>query len=87
MKTKSKYINEDLGDFTIVKDFLPRPEELILKEKNVRVTINLNQTSVIYFKNVAKSSKTKYQKIIRSVLDHYAHKAKEQKPSARHHFA
>jgi len=75
MKTKIKYTDEDLGDFEIVRDFLPQPKDLKLKEENVRVTINLSKKSVEYYKKVAKTSHTKYQKIIRTVVDVYAQKA------------
>lgn len=75
MKTKTKYTNEDLGNFKIIKDFLPHPKDLKIKEENVRVTINLSKKSVEYYKTVAKSSHTKYQKIIRTVVDVYAQRA------------
>ena len=72
MKRKIKYTNGEVGDFKIVKDFLPSPEELILNEKNVKITINLKKSSIDYFKEVAKNSNTQYQKVIRSLLDYYA---------------
>ena len=72
MKRKIKYTEGPIGDFKIVKDFLPSPEELILNEKNVKVTINLKKSSVDYFKDIAQKNHTQYQKVIRSLLDYYA---------------
>ena len=72
MKKKTIYTDGPLGDFEIIEDFLPRPEQLIKKHENIRVTINLNKASVGYFKTVAKQSHTQYQKIIRTLLDYYA---------------
>ena len=60
----------------IIKDFLPSPEELIFKDKTVKVTIALSKTSVDYFKQVAKSYNTQYQKMIRRLLDEYVSKQK-----------
>ncbi len=72
MKKKIKYTAEPLGDMEIVKDFLPSPSQLVLKEKNVKVTINLKESSIDYFKKVATKNHTQYQKIIRNLLDYYA---------------
>ena len=71
MKKKIKYTSEKIGKIKIVKDFLPKPEELILKEKNVKVTLNLSKSSVDYFKKVAAKHGSQYQKVIRSLLDKY----------------
>ena len=38
MKKRLKYTNERIGEIEVVRDFLPRPEELALKEMNVKVT-------------------------------------------------
>lgn len=72
MKKKFKYTEEPMGDLEIVKDFLPTPSQLVLKEKNVKVTINLKESSIDYFKKVATKNHTQYQKIIRNLLDYYA---------------
>ena len=71
MKKKIKYTDEPM-EFEVIKDFLPSPEKLVLKEKNTKVTINLKESSVTYFKKMADKNHTQYQKIIRNVLDHYA---------------
>lgn len=72
MKTKKKYIEEPMGDAWIVKDFLPKPEQLALKEENVKITISLNKSSIEFFKKKAKEQHTSYQKMIRRLLDWYA---------------
>lgn len=55
-----------------VKDFLPRPEQLVLKEENVKITISLNRSSVEFFKEKAREHHTSYQKMIRRLIDWYA---------------
>lgn len=72
MKKKIKYTNEKIGKIKVVDDFLPKPEDLILKDKNVKVTLNLSKTSVDYFKKIAVKHGSQYQKVIRSLLDKYA---------------
>jgi hypothetical protein len=72
MKTKTKYADEPVGDLRVVKDFLPPPDKLVLKEDNVKVTISLRKSSISFFKEQAKKHKTSYQKMIREVVDWYA---------------
>ena len=72
MKKKIEDTDEPIGPLRVIKDFLPPPEKLILKERNIKITINLKESSVGYFKNLAGKYHTPYQKIIRNVLDHYA---------------
>lgn len=54
-----------------VKDFLPSPEELRMKEDTQKVTIALTKRSINFFKKQAKDNKLKYQIMIRDILDHY----------------
>ena len=54
MKNNVKYTEGEIGAYEIIKDFLPSPEELVLKENNVKVTINLRKSSVDFFKGMAK---------------------------------
>ncbi|HEX8950092.1 MAG TPA: hypothetical protein VF790_14085 [Dissulfurispiraceae bacterium] len=72
MKTKIKYTDEPMGELKVVKDFLPKPEQLALKEENVKITISLNKSSVEFFKEKAKEQHTSYQKMIRRLIDWYA---------------
>lgn len=69
---KPKYTNEPIGKIKIVTDFLPSPDELILKEETVKVTLSLSKASVDYFKDLAVKKHTQYQKMIRILLDKYA---------------
>ena len=71
MKGKIKYSDEPMGKVKVVSDFLPSPEELVLKDETVKVTIALSKTSVDFFKNEAKKYNTQYQKMIRRLLDEY----------------
>jgi hypothetical protein len=71
MKTKIKYTEEPLGKLRIVKDFLPGPEQLALKEENVKITISLKKSSIEFFKKKAKEQNTSYQKMIRRLIDWY----------------
>ena len=71
MSKTIRYSDEPIGDFKIVADFLPSPEELSLKNENTKVTISLSSESVAYFKSVAKKNHMQYQKMIRQLLDEY----------------
>jgi predicted DNA binding CopG/RHH family protein len=72
MKRKTEDLNMPVGRLTRVKDFLPPPEELVTTEKTVKVTIVLNKKSIEFFKHRAGLYHTKYQKMIRELLDRYA---------------
>lgn len=70
MKKRIKYADEPMN-FEVVDDFLPPPERLVLKEKNVKVTISLSKASVDFFKKWARKQDSHYQAMIRRVLDYY----------------
>lgn len=72
MSEKIKYTDEPLGNLKIVHDFLPQPEDLVLREEGVKVTISLSKRSVDFFKNEARKHNTQYQRMIRKLLDAYA---------------
>ena len=72
MKNKIKYTDEPMGNVRLVKDFLPPPDQLVLKEENVKVTIALRKSSVEFFKKEAQKHRTSYQKMVRRVIDWYA---------------
>jgi predicted DNA binding CopG/RHH family protein len=61
-----------MGELKIIKDFLPPPDGLVLKEDKVKVTISLSKGSIEFFKKEAKKQRTSYQKMIRRVIDFYA---------------
>ena len=60
------------GKLVRVKDFLPPPEELVFPERTAKITISLSQASIDFFKQQAAKNHTKYQKMIRQLLDKYA---------------
>jgi len=69
--------NKPVGRLARVTDFLPPPEKLVTPEENVKVTISLSRSSVRFFKQQASKHHTKYQKMIRTLVDtytaHYQH--------------
>lgn len=73
MKTKKqkKYTNEKIGSVKIIDDFLPSPEQLVVKEETVKITLSVTKNSVDYFKKQAKIHHTQYQKMMRALLDQY----------------
>ena len=69
---KNYDIDMPIGKVTVVKDFLPPPEVLFAGEKEkVRVNIYLSKASIEYFKTQARKHHTKYQRVIRALLDQY----------------
>jgi len=72
MKRRIKYTDEPMGTLKAVRDFLPPPDKLVLKEDQVKVTISLNKKSVDFFKSIARQHHTSYQKMIRRVIDIYS---------------
>ena len=48
-KTAVKYTDGEIGRVKVVKDFLPRPDQLVLREATVKVTLSLSQRSVDFF--------------------------------------
>lgn len=72
MKKKKRDSEMPVGKLTRVKDDLPSPAELAVAEETVKITIGLNRASVEFFKREAEKHHTKYQRMIRELLDHYA---------------
>ncbi|MBI2288937.1 MAG: CopG family transcriptional regulator [Betaproteobacteria bacterium] len=72
MSAKIRYTNEPLGKLKVVPDFLPKPEDLILRDEGVKITIALSKRSVEFFKREAERHGTQYQRMIRRLLDAYA---------------
>jgi predicted DNA binding CopG/RHH family protein len=69
---RKKYTDEAIGEIKIIDDFLPKPEELVLKEETVKVTITLTKSSVQFFKDEAAKHHTHYQSMIKALVDQYA---------------
>ena len=72
MKEKIMDSNKPIGKLTKVDDFLPRPEELIMPEETIKITLFLKKSSVDFFKHKASECHTKYQRMIRELVDRYA---------------
>ena len=43
--TKTRYTEEPTGEFRIVEDFLPSPDQLVLKEENVIIAVSWRNTA------------------------------------------
>ena len=77
---KKKYDqNMPIGELKQVRDFLPPPEKLAISERTVKVTLRLSESSLNFFKKQAKKYHTKYQKMVRFLLDKYAEKYSPQR--------
>ena len=72
MKRRTTNQDKPVGKLTRVKDFLPPPSELVLPEETIKVTIALKKSSVDFFKKAAERNHTKYQRMIRELVDRYA---------------
>jgi uncharacterized DUF497 family protein len=72
MKNKIEYTKGEIGKVKIIKDFLPPPSELVLRDDNVKVTLSLSRRSIDFFKGEAKKQRVPYQKMIRALVDGYA---------------
>jgi len=70
-KTAPKDIADAIKSSEIVEDFLPRPEDLVFKKKTVKVTMNLSEDSVEFFKIRSRKFGVPYQKMINSLVDKY----------------
>ena len=71
MSKQIQYTDESIGDFKVIADFLPSPDELKLKNENTKITISLSKESVDFFKLAAAKNHMQYQKMIRQLLDEY----------------
>lgn len=60
-----------IGKLTKVKDFLPPPGELVIPEETKKITISLKKSSIDFFRAQAKKYHTKYQRMIRELIDAY----------------
>jgi len=73
-KKKNGDLDKPIGRLTRIADFLPAPEDLLVPERTVKVTILLSESSINLFKEFAKKHHTQYQKLIRTLLDKYVEK-------------
>jgi hypothetical protein len=57
LKKKTKYSNGEIGKVEVIKDFLPKPEDLVNKEKVTKKTLRVmlkNQGKLRKFKGKLK---------------------------------
>ena len=74
-KKPTRYTRDEIGRIgPVLKDFLPPPDKLVLRESNVKVTLSLSQRSVDFFKREAKKQHVPCQRMIRALVDAYAEK-------------
>jgi predicted DNA binding CopG/RHH family protein len=74
-KRTVKYTEGEIGKVKVVRDFLPPPERLVLREANVKVTLSLSRRSIVFFKHEAAKQRVPYQRMIRALVDAYAENA------------
>ena len=83
-KKKIVYTDEPMGPLKMVKNFLPKPEDLILKkEQTAKITLSLPKESVDFFKELAVEHHTKYQKMIRALLVLYVAQERKNRVARR----
>jgi hypothetical protein len=73
--TNVRYTDDDGEMDTVgarVADTLPPPDQLVLPDDGVKVTLVLSRDSVEFFKQAAKKNHVSYQRMIRSLVDEYA---------------
>ena len=61
-----------IGRLTRIKDVLPPPDKLVVPEDTIKVTLLLSKSSVRFFKLKAAKYRTKYQRMLRELVDRYA---------------
>jgi predicted DNA binding CopG/RHH family protein len=69
------YTAGEIGKIRVVKDFLPPPDQLVLREENVKVTLSLSRRSLEFFKREAGKRRVPYQRMIRALVDAYAERS------------
>jgi len=80
-KKTVRYTQGEIGKVRVVKDFLPPPDQLVLREENVKVTLSLSRRSIDFFKREAGKRRVPYQRMIRALVDAYAER--EEKTGTR----
>jgi predicted DNA binding CopG/RHH family protein len=67
-------IAQALQDAVLTEDFLPSPDQLILKTEKEKITIAIDKRSLELFKEYADKHDAKYQTMINGVVTSYADK-------------
>ncbi|WII71808.1 hypothetical protein QJS83_15190 [Bdellovibrio sp. 22V] len=77
-KRRSKYSSEQfeapIGKVEKMEDFLPPPEVLFATDDKVKITIEIEGTTLDFFRTQAEKTGNKYQRLMREVLKQYAKK-------------
>jgi len=79
MIKKINYSEGEIKNVEKIDDFLPPPEDLVLKNQSIKITLSLSKDSVAFFKDEAYKHHIPYQRIIKTVLDKYADHYKNRK--------
>ena len=72
MSKKIKYTDERLAMGERVTDFLPRSSALVKYEPTTKVTLEVTQSRLAFFKKQAKRARIPYQRMLRALIDAYA---------------
>jgi len=78
MKQKINYteapadVEEALKAAKQIKDFLPSPDQLVMRDSTKKVTLALTEESLTFFKKAGEKRRVPYQQLIRRVLDEYS---------------
>ena len=72
MSKKIRDTDERLAMGERVTDFLPPPSALVKREPTTKVTLELTQSSLAFFKKQAKRARVPYQRMLRGLIDAYA---------------
>jgi hypothetical protein len=76
-------LGKAIDEAKVIADFLPPPDELILDEDGVTVSITLSERSVAFFRRHARTRGVAYDAMIRRVLDLYARHFEEAEAGSR----
>ncbi len=61
-----------VGRLTPIKDVLPSPDKLVAPKDEIKITLALSRRSIEFFKAQARRNHSKYQRMIKEVVDRYA---------------
>jgi predicted DNA binding CopG/RHH family protein len=68
----TKYSTGEIGRVRAIDNVLPSPDDLVTRDDNVKVTLQLSRRSVDFFKRAAKQKRVPYRRMIRALVDQYA---------------
>ena len=71
MNKRTIEANFPIGKLRRIKDILPPPEQLVVPEETIKVTLLLSKSSIQFFKQKAAQHRTKYQRMLRELVDRY----------------